>query len=145
MLSVYRRTDGQTAIARSSLLLTLITPIYTLLGLSRFLLNVTYNRRNAIYPGRQGRPGIKKLLKSYCFKLPKKLWKERTLKCRKYRTLKCKFMVEKCTTESLVLLSTYGSKSTIKSIVPLATGELQMTSLCKVSIGENNVGSTVCQ
>ena len=29
------------------------------LGLSPFLLYVTHNRTNAIYPGRQGRPGIK--------------------------------------------------------------------------------------
>ena len=60
-LQTDRQTDRQTDMSRSSSLSMLIMPIYTLWGLSRFLLYVTHNRTNAIYPGRQGRPGIKML------------------------------------------------------------------------------------
>ena len=53
------QTDSQTDIARASLISMLIMPIYTLLGLSRFLLYVTLKGTNAVYTGRQGRPSMK--------------------------------------------------------------------------------------
>ena len=69
MKSVYRQTDGRTAgqtdMAKSTPLVTLISPIHTLWGLSRVLLDVTHGRTNAIYPGKRGMPGIK---------IVKKLW-----------------------------------------------------------------------